>query len=57
MIPKDNLIFLGNIPGDDLIPLPEYWISYKDVGWESSSYNKKFEHYIIDRYLAWKDVE
>lgn len=57
VIPKDNLIFLGNIPGDDLIPLPEYWISYKDVGWESSSYNKKFEHYIIDRYLAWKDVE
>ena len=56
-IPKDNLYFLGNVPGDDLIPFRgcDYWTGYVGVGWESSKYNNKFEHYIIDMYLAWKD--
>ena len=59
VIPKDNLSFLGNIPGDDLIPFRgyDYWTGYTEVGWESSRYNTKFEHYIIDMYLAWKDIQ
>lgn len=54
-IPKDNLIFLGNLPGDDLIPFRghEYWTGYGPVGWESSKYNHKLEHYVIDMYTAW----
>lgn len=57
VIPKGNLIFLGNLSGDDLIPFQghDYWTGYYAVGWESSKYNTKFEHYIIDMYLAWKD--
>jgi len=57
-IPSDNLVFLGNLPGDDLIPFRghDFWTGYFDVGWESSKYNTKFEHYIIDMYLAWKDI-
>lgn len=57
-IPKDNLKFLGNLPGNDFIPFRghDYWTGYGGVGWESSKYNTKFEHYIIDTYLAWKEA-
>lgn len=57
-IPKENLIFLGNLPGDDIIPFQghDYWTGYPEVGWESSKYNIKFEHYVIDMYLAWRDI-
>ena len=57
VIPKDNLCFLGNIPGDDLIPFrgPNYWTGYTELGWNSQKYNNTFENYIIDMYLAWKD--
>ncbi|MBQ7551650.1 MAG: hypothetical protein IJT04_09010 [Bacteroidales bacterium] len=57
MIPTDNLVFLGNLPGDDLILFRghDYWTGYGAVGWESSRYNEKFEHYVIDMYLTWKD--
>ena len=53
-IPKDNLMFLGNLPGNDLIPFRghDYWLNYIPVGWETSKYNEKFEHYVIDMYLA-----
>ena len=56
-IAKENLIFLGNLPGDDLIPFKghEYWTGYYAVGWDSSGYNTKLEEYIINMYLAWKD--
>ena len=30
-----------------------YWTGYRAVGWESSKYNTKFEHYVIDVYTAW----
>ncbi len=58
-IPIDNLTFLGNLPGDDLIPFRghEYWTGYNAVGWESSSYNTKFEHYTIEMYLAWNSIQ
>ena len=54
-IPKQNLTFIGNLPGNDLIQFRgnEYWTGYNPVGWESSKYNEKFEHYVIDAYLAW----
>lgn len=57
-IPKENLTFLGNLLGNDLIPFRgyDYWTGYYPIGWESSKYNTKFEHYIIDMYLAWKDI-
>ena len=53
---KQNLIFLGNLSGNDLIPFKghDYWTGYYAVGWELDKYNTKFEHYIIDMYLAWK---
>lgn len=56
-VAKENLIYLGNLPGDDLIPFRghDYSTGYYAVGWESSKYNTKFEHYIIDMYLAWQD--
>ncbi len=58
VIPIDNLKFLGNLPGNDLIPFRghDYWTGYYAVGWESSKYNAKFEHYIINMYLAWKEA-
>ena len=57
-IPSGNLTFLGNLPGDDLIPFRghDYWTGYGCVGWEASKYNDRIEHYIIDMYVAWKDV-
>lgn len=57
-IPRENLTFLGNLPGDDIIPFQghDYWTGYQEVGWESSKYNTKFEHYVIDMYLAWRDI-
>lgn len=58
-IPRENLIFLGNLSGDDIIPFRghDYWTGFPEVGWESSKYNIKFEHYIIDAYLAWRDIK
>lgn len=58
-IPKSNLIFLGNVQGEDLIPFQghDYWSGYLIVGWESSKYNIKFEHYVIDTYLTWHKVK
>lgn len=58
-IPIENLKFLGNLPGDDLIPFRghKYWTGYNAVGWEASSYNEKFEHYVIDMYLAWYNIK
>lgn len=55
-IPRKNLSFLGNLPGKDLLPFrgPNFSTSYQLVGWESSKFNAKIEHYIIDMYLAWK---
>lgn len=57
-IPKSNLTFLGNLPGNDIIPFRghEYCTDYQLVGWESSKYNTKFEHYVIDVYLAWNSI-
>lgn len=58
-IPNDNLTFIGNMQGDDLIPFRghDYWTGYGDVGWETSKYNNRFEHYIIDMYLAWQSTD
>lgn len=55
VIPVESLTFLGNLPGNDLIPFRghEYLTGYYAIGWESSKYNEKFEHYVIDMYLAW----
>lgn len=57
-IPTDNLTFIENLPGDDLIPFRghDYWTGYNAVGWESSKYNTKFEHHVINMYLTWNNV-
>ena len=36
VIPRENLIFLGNLSGDDIIPFRghDYWTGYQAVGWE-----------------------
>lgn len=55
-LPKENLCFLGNLPGEDLHPFRghDFWTGYCPVGWEGSPYNTKFERRVIDMYLAWK---
>ena len=57
MLPKNNLTFLGNFFGDDLIVFQghEYLTDNIGVGWNGNGYNNNFEQYIIDRYLAWSD--
>lgn len=57
-IPSENLIFMGNLSGNDIILFRghDYWTGYPEVGWESSKYNVKFEHYVIDAFLAWRDI-
>lgn len=59
VIPENNLTFLGNVAGDDLIPFqgPDYMSGFYGVGWESQKYNHKFEQYVIEQYLAWIDVD
>ena len=58
-IPTDNLTYLGNLPGDDIIPFKgyDYWTGYAPVGWESSRYNTKFEHCVIDSYLSFDEQD
>lgn len=55
-IPEQNLTFLGNLPGDDLIPFRghDYYLGITGVGWDGMKINDTFEKYIIDGYLAWK---
>ena len=57
IIPKDNLTFLGNIPGDDLFPYPGFacpdkrlFLGYSGAIW------KFFEKNILDQYFAWNPV-
>lgn len=59
VIPKDNLSFLGNVPGDGLFPFcePDFFTNYTAVGWEGQGYNNSFEKYIIDMYLVWQNVD
>ena len=51
-IPKSNIIFLGNINGDDLFQNDGRYIAWS-VGWESSKYNSTIEHFVIDQYIDW----
>ena len=41
-------LIIDEMGGGDLIPFREYeyWTGYPAVGWESSKYNHKIEHYI-----------
>lgn len=59
MIPENNLTFLGNISGDDLIGFQghDYLTDNISVGWDGKGYNNSFEKYIIDRYLAWSNKD
>ena len=56
MIPKENLTWLENRPGDDLIPYNgNRNMLFNDVvhlGWEGTKWNNTFEHEIIDKYVA-----
>ena len=51
-IPKNSLFYVGNISGNDLLPLHEGYKGYFAVGWESSKYNNKIEHFFIKMYQA-----
>lgn len=57
-IPNDNLTFIGNLSGDDLIPFQGHdcLTDNISVGWDGNGYNNSFEEFIIDRYLAWCSV-
>ena len=52
-IPKENLSYMGNIQGGDLVPFRghDYWIGHLSVGWEKSKYNSTIEKEIIDLML------
>ena len=54
-VPRDNLVFLGNLPGDDIVPFQghHYLTDHISVGWDGRGYNNSFEKFVIDRYLAW----
>ena len=56
-VPLSNLTYLGNQIEDDLIPFRDhnYWTGYYPVGWESSKYNTKIEHFVINMYLDWNN--
>lgn len=58
MIPKENLTFLGNIPGNDLIPFRghDYYSGNAFAEWKGKIYSHVFEHYIIDMYLSWRSI-
>ena len=57
-LPEKNLMFLGNVGGDDLTAFRghDYLSDYIGVGWDGSRYNRWFEKYVIDKYLAWNNV-
>ena len=59
VIPNNNLTFLGNLPGDDLMPFlgHDVCLSYNSVGWEGSGYNTHFEHELITLYIEWQEAE
>lgn len=59
MLPENNLTFLGNLEGDDLIGFQghDYLTDNIGVSWDGRGYNNSFEQYIIDRYLAWNEEE
>ena len=50
-------LIIDEMGGGDLIPFRvyEYWTGYPAIGWESSKYNHKIEHYLIDMYQAWTE--
>jgi hypothetical protein len=57
-IPKNNLTYLGNIPGDDIYPYSERSQDqkYHLVGsFNSGAFWKYFESTIITRYLRWEE--
>lgn len=58
-IPYENLTYLGNIPGEDLVEFRgyDYFCNYSSVGWEGKGYNQSFEKYIINQYTAWNEFE
>lgn len=51
-IPKENITWLENRPGPDLVPYPDdeyYWFNFVlNVGWEGSCWNRKLEKTVID---------
>lgn len=57
VIPKD-LIYLGNIQGNDLIPYDENRKYLRgSIGWLNQRYGHNIEHYFITYFEAWKDIE
>lgn len=58
MLPKNNLIYMGNLLGDDLVSFQGHdcLTDHISVGWDGKGYNNSFEKFVIDRYLAWRFV-
>lgn len=56
VIPKENLYYLGNVSKDNILST-NYSKATIGVCWEGQKYNLKFEKWIIDSYLAWKDID
>lgn len=51
-IPKDNLIYLGNLPGDDLVPWQGMGVynGYARTEW------REFERKVLNQYFAWEST-
>lgn len=59
VIPKKQLVYLGNLSGDDLIQYDDQ-VQAKivtTVSWEGQKHNNRFEKYMIEMYLSWKDID
>lgn len=59
VIPKNNLTYLGNISGEDLVPFlgHDYYSGNTCVAWGQKAYNNRFEPYVMDMYTAWEKEE
>lgn len=55
VINKENLIFLGNLQGDDIVHTKEYsyWSKYENIFWEGSKGNITIESYFIKMFNLW----
>lgn len=58
-VKKGSLTFLGNYKGmiNEQFSDERYLWMLNTVGWEESKYNNKFEHYIIEQYFSWQEMD
>lgn len=55
VINKENLIFLGNLQGEDIVSGKDYyrWSRCENISWEGSKGNSTIESYFLKMYNLW----